>query len=99
MSGYCNDCGNTQCLCKEIEQQANPASGCMMVEGLVSIPLDLAEDLLDYMYELIAERDWWSNEKRCNYQRDYNAMIDARDRVLRIIKSPNSIVITEGNNK
>ena len=30
MSGYCPDCGNTQCLCKEIEQQKNPTSSCMV---------------------------------------------------------------------
>ena len=30
MSGYCNDCGNTQCLCKEIEQQEKPTSSCMV---------------------------------------------------------------------
>jgi len=25
MSGYCPDCGNTQCICKEVEQDQNVA--------------------------------------------------------------------------
>jgi len=28
MSGYCQDCGNTQCICKEVERQENEPSSC-----------------------------------------------------------------------
>ena len=66
-----------------------PASGCT-VEVFVSIPLDLAEDLRDYMDEIIGERHWWSMEKRCNYQRDYGVMIATRDRVSKIIDDANA---------
>lgn len=44
--------------------------------GVVSLPVKLASDLLEELYELRSERSWWKDEPRCNYQRDYNRLCD-----------------------
>jgi len=36
-----------------------------------SVPRELLQALLDNTYELRGVRDWWKEETRCNYQRDY----------------------------
>jgi hypothetical protein len=53
--------------------------------GLVSLPVELASDVLDELYELRGERNWWKDEPRCTYQHDYNrlcAKIDALEKLL-----------------
>ena len=41
MSGYCPDCGNTLCICKEVDAQENAPSSCT-VDSIV-VPLSLWE--------------------------------------------------------
>ena len=50
MSGYCNDCGNTQCLCKEIEQQEKPTSSCM-VDSVVGYMDEYLKDKVFAVYD------------------------------------------------
>jgi len=38
MSGYCPDCGNTQCICSEVERQENAPSSCT-VDSIVGCPV------------------------------------------------------------
>lgn len=55
------------------------------LDAVVSLPVELASDVLDELYELRGERSWWKDEPRCNYQRDYNrlcAEIDALEKLL-----------------
>ena len=33
MSGYCPDCGNQQCMCKEIEARKNECYECQHIYG------------------------------------------------------------------
>lgn len=41
-----------------------------------SVPRDLLESLLENTCELRGEREWWKDEPRCNYQRDYQRYLD-----------------------
>lgn len=55
------------------------------LDAVVSLPVELANDVLEELYELRGERSWWKDEPRCNYQRDYNrlcAEIDALEKLL-----------------
>jgi len=55
------------------------------LDAVVSLPVELAHDVLEELYELRGERSWWKDEPRCNYQRDYNrlcAEIDALEKLL-----------------
>ena len=44
MSGYCPDCGNTQCICKEVEAQKNAPSSCT-VDSIVGLKARVSEIL------------------------------------------------------
>lgn len=43
---------------------------------LKSISVKLVNDVLEELYELRGERNWWKDEPRCNYQRDYKRLCD-----------------------
>ena len=45
MSGYCPDCGNTQCICKEVEAQENAPSSCT-----VDSPCSVSERVLSIVF-------------------------------------------------
>lgn len=49
---------------------------CKAWHTVVSLPVKLASDVLEELYELRGERSWWKDEPRCNYQRDYNRLCD-----------------------
>lgn len=42
----------------------------------VSLPVSIADSILDELYELRGERAWWKDEPRCNCQRDYQHLCD-----------------------
>jgi len=50
------------------------------------VPRDLLEALLDNTYELRGERNWWKDEPRCNYQRDYQKYCEEIERVEDILR-------------
>ena len=63
MSGYCPDCGNTQCICKEVERQENEPSSCM-VDSIVLCPVCQRGDVwqeavsrTEYVYKGCAVKD------------------------------------------
>lgn len=56
---------------------------------LVSLPLELAESLRDHLWDLRNERDWWKDEPRRTYQRDYRAMTKDYEDVQAIIQRAN----------
>ena len=41
-----------------------------------SVPRDLLESLLENLYDLKGEREWWKDEPRCGYQRDYQRYVE-----------------------
>jgi hypothetical protein len=52
---------------------------------VVVLPVKLASDVLNELYDLCNERAWWKNEPRWNYQQDYNrlcAEIDALEKIM-----------------
>lgn len=83
-NGIEDDCGYPACAhATQCERAAEDKRASE--ERLVSLPVELASDVLDELYELRGERDWWKDEPRCNYQRDYNrlcAEIDALEKLL-----------------
>lgn len=51
----------------------------------IEIEIDLANEILDQLGELRCERDWWRDEPRCTYQKDYEALcgqIEALEKLL-----------------
>lgn len=42
-----------------------------MDKETVKVPRELLENLIENTIELRGVRDWWKDEPRCNYQRDY----------------------------
>lgn len=42
----------------------------------ISIPAELAEQVLEELYELRGAIHWSKDEPRCNYQRDYIRLCD-----------------------
>ena len=71
MSGYCPDCGNTLCICKEVDAQENAPSSCT-VDSVVGE----LRSMVDGVYELVFvykpespaqakwRQDWLENAKR-----------------------------------
>lgn len=54
-------------------------------DRMVSLPVELAQNVLEELYELRGERHWWRDEPRCNYQKAYGqlcAEIDALEKLL-----------------
>jgi hypothetical protein len=42
----------------------------------ITLPSALVSDVLEELYELRGARDWWRDETRSNYQRDYQRLCD-----------------------
>lgn len=61
------------------EREGSGASPC-------SVPRNLLEALLDNTYELRGERNWWNDEPRCNYQRDYQRYCDEIEKAEEILR-------------
>ncbi len=59
------------------------------LDGLVSLPLGLAESLRDHCEDLRALRDWWEDEPRRTYQEDYRQMTKDLDQIIKIIEQAN----------
>lgn len=47
MSGYCPDCGNTQCICKEVERQENRLPP-VRVDSIVGVLVGACNDALNH---------------------------------------------------
>lgn len=68
---------------KPEDSPAAPPGG--VCSEFVSLPVAFASDVLDELYELRGERNWWKDEPRCNYQQDFNrlcAEIDALEKLM-----------------
>lgn len=42
----------------------------------ISLPVELASQVLEELYELRGAIHWSKDEPRCNYQRNYNRLCD-----------------------
>jgi len=60
------------------------------LDGLVSLPLILAESLRDHCEDLRALRDWWEDEPRRTYQDDYLQMTKDLAQITKIIEQANA---------
>jgi len=60
---------------------------------LVGLPRELVEDLRDYLWELRGEREWWKDEPRRTYQKDYAKMTADIEQLNEIIEQANSATI------
>ena len=84
MSGYCPDCGNTVCICKEVAAQENAPSFCT-VDSIVgrdchkeTRPSEVRSDAL--LGDLLAVEDIAYNAPElnmCNYNHDDVANLNA----------------------
>lgn len=77
--------------CSENPKSSSAEANDSSLERVVSVPRELAQNILDELYELRSERNWWKDEPRCNYQRDYKRLCDEISQVETIIAHANQI--------
>lgn len=51
----------------------------------VSLPLQLAQEVLEELHELLGERAWWKDEPRCGYQERYEALRRTADELSAVV--------------
>ena len=51
----------------------------------IILPAELARDILEELYELLGERNWWKYEPRCNYKRDYDQLCELIEALEKLI--------------
>ena len=96
MSGYCPDCGNTQCICKEVERQENAPSSCT-VDSIVGF---IRSELEDVSERLNRGKGEWPTS---NYVRDevwamWRSEQSTLERVLHHIESNKEITSSRATN-
>lgn len=56
----------------------------------VTLPKPLAEEVLEHLNELKAERSWWRHEPRCSYQSRYEELCQTIEKLKNQIDSADS---------
>ena len=52
---------------------------------MAEIPDELANSVLDSLYELRGERFWWKDEPRCGYQSQYRQLCEDIEKLEKIL--------------
>jgi hypothetical protein len=58
-------------------------------QRMVSLPLNLAEDALEELYELMGERKWWEGEPRGNHQKRHEALKRTAEELAAVVRQAN----------
>jgi hypothetical protein len=57
----------------------------------ITIPKELAQQVLDHLYELRGERAWWEHEPRRTYQKDYRELCEQIEKLQNLLRDNNPI--------